>query len=343
MSPFRTGQRVEDCIVNTPLLMEAEGLVKRYVSSRGIFRHGRVVQAVNGVSLAIGRHEAVGLVGESGSGKSTTGRLLLGLEKVDAGTVKFDGTTLPAAGSAAWRRQRARMQMVFQDPLAALDRRLAVRRQIEEPMIIHGLTDVRDRAAALLDAVGLRQDHAERLPASLSGGQRQRVVLARALATDPDLIVCDEPISALDASIQAQILNLLADLRQSRGTAILFISHDLRAVRQISDRIAVMYFGTIVEEGPTDAVLEDPQHPYTQALVSAAPTHEGLKKDRIILQGEPPNPADRPDGCAFHPRCPMARDACRQSVPALAPFAPDASRRVACHLVPTSITAAEAR
>ena len=329
--------------MNTPLLMEAEGLVKHYASSRGIVRHARVVQAVNGVSLAVGRHEAVGLVGESGSGKSTTGRLLLGLEKADAGTVKFDGACLPAPGSAAWRRQRARMQMVFQNPLAALDRRLAVRHQIEEPMIIHGLADARDRVAALLDAVGLSPDHADRLPASLSGGQRQRVILARALATDPDLIVCDEPISALDVSIQAQILNLLADLRQSRGTAILFISHDLRAVRQISDRIAVMYLGTIVEEGPTDAVLEDPQHPYTQALVSAAPTHEGLKKNRIILQGEPPNPADRPEGCAFHPRCPMARNACRQAVPTLAPFAPDVSRRVACHLVPASAATTEAR
>ncbi|WP_319017698.1 ABC transporter ATP-binding protein [Burkholderia cepacia] len=329
--------------MNTQPLMEAEGLVKRYVSSRGIFRHGHVVHAVNGVSLAVGQHEAVGLVGESGSGKSTTGRLLLGIEKADAGTVKFDGACLPAPGSAAWRRQRAQMQMVFQNPLAALDRRLAVRRQIEEPMIIHGLADVRDRVSALLDAVGLRPDHADRLPASLSGGQRQRVVLARALATDPDLIVCDEPISALDVSIQAQILNLLSDLRQSRGTAILFISHDLRAVRQISDRIAVMYLGTIVEEGPTDAVLEDPQHPYTQALVSAAPTHEGLKKNRIVLQGEPPNPADRPDGCAFHPRCPTARDACRQIAPVLAPFATDAARRVACHLVPVSTSATEAR
>lgn len=321
-------------MMDSPFLLEANGLVKHYVSSRGLVRQGRVIQAVNGVSLGIRRHEAVGLVGESGSGKSTTGRLLLGLEKADGGTVRFEGAPLPGAGSAAWRRQRARMQMVFQDPLAALDRRLIVRRQIEEPMLIHGLPDARDRATALLDAVGLRPDLAERLPASLSGGQRQRVVLARALATNPDLIVCDEPISALDVSIQAQILNLLSDLRQSRGTAILFISHDLRAVRQISDRIAVMYLGAIVEEGPTDAVLEDPQHPYTQALVSAAPTHEGLRKDRIILHGEPPNPADRPAGCAFHPRCPVARAACAQNAPALAPLAQDAARRVACHLVP---------
>lgn len=319
-------------MIKSPLLLEADGLFKRYGSTRGIFGRSRSVQAVNGLSLAIRRHEAVGLVGESGSGKSTAGRLLLGLETADAGTIRFEGDPLPKAGSAAWRRQRARMQMVFQDPLAALDRRLTVRRQIEEPMVIHRIPDAGDRAAALLEAVGLRPDQAERLPSSLSGGQRQRVVLARALATNPDLIVCDEPISALDVSIQAQILNLLSDLRQTRGTAILFISHDLRAVRQICDRINVMYLGSIVEEGPADAVLADPQHPYTRALVSAAPNHDGLRKDRIILQGEPPNPADRPSGCAFHPRCPSALAVCKSSSPVLGPLRRDATRGVACHL-----------
>jgi peptide/nickel transport system ATP-binding protein len=322
-------------MTDTPYVVQADHLVKHYGASHGPFRwarKARVVQAVNGVSLAIRKNEVLGLVGESGSGKSTIGRLLLGLEKPDAGSVSFDGSPLAVANSAQWRRQRARMQMVYQNPLAALDRRVAIRRQVEEPLHIHGIPDVQHKAAALMEAVGLQHHHGERLPSELSGGQRQRAVLARALATDPELIVCDEPISALDVSIQAQILNLLADLRTSKGTSILFISHDLRAVRQLSDRIAVVYLGTVVESGPAGAVLEDPQHPYTQALVSAAPGHRGLRKDRIILQGEPPNPADRPDGCPFHPRCPMVKAHCRSTAPQFDPLPGDPARQVACHL-----------
>lgn len=321
--------------MSEPILLEAENLVRSYTSRRSLFDRARPVHAVNGISLSIRKRETVGLVGESGSGKSTAGRLLLGMETPDAGSVRFEGQPLPKADSASWRRLRPRMQMVFQDPLAALDRRLTIRRQIEEPLVIHGIAQGEARAgrsAALLDAVGLRREHGERYPHELSGGQRQRAVLARALATNPDLLVCDEPISALDVSIQAQIMNLFADLQETLGTAILFISHDLRAVRQLSTRVAVIYLGSIVEEGPTDEILLEPLHPYTQALVSAVPDHNGLRRDRIVLEGEPPNPADRPSGCAFHARCPIAVAACAKLTPALNTI-PGSVRKVACHLV----------
>jgi peptide/nickel transport system ATP-binding protein len=223
--------------------------------------------------------------------------------------------------------------MVFQDPLGALDRRLAIGAQIAEPLEIHRIGDRAERAGrveALLQAVGLRADHAARYPHELSGGQRQRAVLARALATEPALLVCDEPISALDVSIQAQVMNLLVDLQQRFGMGMVFVSHDLRAVRQVSHRVAVMYLGRIVEEGEPDAVLHDPAHPYAQALVSAIP-HSGRAGHRIVLQGDPPNPADRPPGCAFHPRCPVATALCTREAPALKPRAGD-GRLVACHV-----------
>lgn len=317
------------------VLLEAEGLRRSYLSRRNVLERAKRVQAVNGISLSIRRRETVGLVGESGSGKSTIGRLLLGMEAPDHGSVRFEGKPLPKTDSASWRRLRARMQMVFQDPLAALDRRLIVRRQIEEPLVVHGIARREERtrrSTELLDAVGLRREHGERYPHELSGGQRQRIVLARALATNPDLLVCDEPISALDVSIQAQIMNLLADLQEKFGTAILFISHDLRAVRQLSTRVAVIYLGEIVEEGPTDEILSKPLHPYTQALVSAVPDHNGLGRDRIVLEGEPPNPAERPSGCAFHPRCRAAVAACAKTAPVLTVL-PGSGRKVACRPV----------
>jgi peptide/nickel transport system ATP-binding protein len=256
--------------------------------------------------------------------------MVLGLETPDAGDVQFEGAPMPAPGTVPWRRQRARMQMVYQDPLGALDRRLPIGAQVAEPLQIHGMPAGAAKVHALLRQVGLRADQAERYPHELSGGQRQRAVLARALATDPALLVCDEPISALDVSIQAQVMNLLVELQQQRGIALLFISHDLRAVRQMSHRVAVMYLGRIVEEGEPDAVLHDPAHPYAQALVSAIPdrTRSG---HRIVLQGDPPNPAARPSGCAFHPRCPMAVPLCSQQAPALKPRAGD-GRLVACHV-----------
>jgi peptide/nickel transport system ATP-binding protein len=313
-------------------LLVAEGLVRRYAMRRGMFGASVEVRAVDGVSLALQRGRTLGLVGESGCGKSTTGRLVLGMERPDAGSVAFEGRPLPPAGSAAWRAMRARMQMVFQDPLGALDRRLPVGEQIAEPLEIHRIGDKSERAArveALLGAVGLRADQALRYPHELSGGQRQRAVLARALATEPALLVCDEPISALDVSIQAQVMNLLVDLQERFGMGMLFVSHDLRAVRQVSHRVAVMYLGRIVEEGAPDAVLHDPAHPYSQALVSAIP-HPGKAGRRVVLQGDPPNPADRPAGCAFHPRCPVATGLCSRESPALKPRAD--GRLAACHV-----------
>jgi peptide/nickel transport system ATP-binding protein len=316
----------------TPML-EAKGLVRRYAMRRGLMGRSVEVRAVDGVSLSVERGRTLGLVGESGCGKSTTGRLVLGLEAPDAGSVSFQGKPMPPPGTPAWRVLRSRMQMVFQDPLGALDRRLPIGAQVQEPLDIHNIGDAADRPARVIEAlraVGLRPDQAARYPHELSGGQRQRAVLARALATEPALLVCDEPISALDVSIQAQVMNLLLDQQERLGLGILFISHDLRAVRQVSHRVAVMYLGTIVEEGEPDAVLHDPAHPYAQALVSAIP-NPGRAGSRIVLQGDPPNPADRPSGCAFHPRCPVATAFCAREAPVLKPRRAD-GRLVACHV-----------
>jgi peptide/nickel transport system ATP-binding protein len=320
-------------------LLEAEGLVRRYAMRRGIMGRAVEVRAVDGVSLKLERGRTLGLVGESGCGKSTTGRLVLGMEMPDAGRVSFEGAIMPQPGSTAWRKLRARMQMVFQDPLGALDRRLPIATQIAEPLDIHAIGAASDRSArveALLRAVGLRPDQGARYPHELSGGQRQRAVLARALATDPAVLVCDEPISALDVSIQAQVMNLLLDLQEQFGTSMLFVSHDLRAVRQVSHRGAVMYLGRIVEEGEPDAVLHDPAHPYTRALVSAIP-HPGRTGQRMVLQGDPPNPANRPSGCAFHPRCPVANSLCAREAPVLKPRAD--GRLIACHVAHGEVAA----
>ena len=312
-------------------LLTVADVTRTYRGRHGVFRTPRPVRAVDGVSFGVARGQTLGVVGESGCGKSTTGRVALGLEPASAGTVTFDGLPMPAPGTGAWRTMRARMQLVPQDPLGALDRRLSIRAQVAEPLTIHGLPDD-GRVDALLAQVGLRPDIAARTPHTLSGGQRQRAVLARALATDPALLVLDEPVSALDVSIQAGIVNLLADLQTERGLAMLFISHDLKVVRQISHAVAVMYLGRIVEHGDPDAIFADPLHPYSQALVSAIPVPGPRRTTRIVLTGDPPNPADRPTGCAFHPRCPVAMDVCRTHDPVLAPAQ---GRLVACHRVNT--------
>jgi peptide/nickel transport system ATP-binding protein len=318
-------------------LLEADSLVRIYETRRGLLARPTPVRAVDGVSLQVAAGETLGVVGESGSGKSTLGRMLLGIDAAQDGAVRIGGKPMPAFGSPDWRALRARIQMIYQDPLSALDRRLGIADQLREPLEIHQIGTTNDRNQRVHDvmhSVGLRPDQADKFPHELSGGQRQRVVIARALMTDPDLLVCDEPVSALDVSIQAQVVNLLADLQREKGLGMVFISHDLKVVRNLCDRVAVMYLGRIVEEGSADEIFANPKHPYTQALVSSVPQPGRALSRRIILQGEPPDPANRPAGCAFHPRCQHAEDICRRDVPQLRKVARD--RNAACHLLTPS-------
>jgi peptide/nickel transport system ATP-binding protein len=313
----------------TAPLVRAERLTRHFASG-GWLRRARPVQAVKDVSLAVARGETVGLVGESGSGKSTVGRLLLGLLAPTSGRVVFDGTDVSTVPPEALRHLRRRMQLIFQDPYGSLDPRRRVGAQIADGLRIHALApeaDVDLRVRALLEQVGLPAEHAARYPHEFSGGQRQRVAIARALATGLDFLVADEPVSALDVSVQAQVLALLADLRLRLGLAMLFISHDLPVVRHLCDRVVVMYLGRVMEEGPVARVFAQPLHPYTQALLSAAPSlHAEHRRTRILLVGEPPSPADPPSGCVFRTRCPIAIAACAEVVPELAGEA----HRVAC-------------
>jgi oligopeptide/dipeptide ABC transporter ATP-binding protein len=311
----------------TPLL-EVRDLRKHYMVRSG--RRGRrTIRAVDGVSLSVGEGETLGLVGESGCGKSTLARTLLYLEPPTSGVVRFQGTALDERLAARLRRQA---QVVFQDPYTSLPPRMRVGRILAEPYLIHGLCDRRDiheRVAQLLRDVGLKPDAAAALPHELSGGQRQRVSIARALAVRPALIVADEAVSSLDVSVQAQILNLLKDLQQAHGLAYLFISHDLGVVKYMSDRIAVMYLGRIVETGPGEELYRRPLHPYTRALMSAIPSLAGRGGPRLRLPGEPPDPSAPPPGCAFHPRCPLAEPVCRDEAPPLHDWLP--GRTAACH------------
>ena len=321
-------------------LLEAHNLVRVYRSD-GLFRKADPVKAVDGVSLRIQPGETLGIVGESGCGKSTLGRMLLGIDDTTEGQVLFDGKPLPRRNTSDWRKLRAQMQLVFQDPLAALDRRLPIAAQIGEPLQIHGIAsgaELREHVGELMQSVGLRRDQGERYPHELSGGQRQRVIIARALATSPRLLVCDEPVSALDVSIQAQVVNLLRDLQEKHGIAMVFISHDLKVVRNICDRVAVMYLGKIVEEASSGLIFETPQHPYTKALVSSVPIPGKKFNQRMILKGEPPNPANRPSGCVFHPRCPVAGFRSPTTMPDLESTGFD--RRAACHFVEPAKSAA---
>ena len=318
----------------TPLV-QALGVSKAY-PGRGAFRRGPPVHAVRGVDAFVSRGEAVGLVGESGSGKSTLGRLLLGLTPVSEGQVLFDDAPIGRPASPGWRALRRRMQIVFQDPFGSLDPRRRVGAQIGDGMRLHGPASLAARDARLhelLTLVGLEASHAARFPHEFSGGQRQRIGIARALAPGPDFLVADEPVSALDVSIQAQIIQLLARLRRELGLAMLFISHDLLVVRQLCDRVLVMYLGRIVEEGRAADIFERAAHPYTRALLSATPRIDpSARAARILLAGDPPSPSSPPSGCVFRTRCPHAVAACAATVPPLAPApgAASAEHRAAC-------------
>jgi oligopeptide/dipeptide ABC transporter ATP-binding protein len=315
-------------------LVVAEGLVKRYdVRGRG------TLTAVDGVDLRIEKGTTLALVGESGCGKSTTGRLLLALERLSAGKVTIGGESIHDLGKRELRGLRRKMQPVFQDPYDSINGRMTVEQIVAEPLRVHGFDgDRAGKAAELLDAVNLAPALAQRFPHELSGGQRQRVAIARAIALDPEFIVCDEPVSALDVSVQAQVVNLLRGLQAERGLTYLFISHDLALVRYLAQRTAVMYLGRIVEEGPTERVFADPRHPYTQLLLAAAPRPRVREHDKIAATvrsiGELPSPLARPPGCAFSSRCPLATDRCHEETPALRVL--DDGRSAACHYAETA-------
>ena len=319
--------------MNTTVL-EARELARHYAVRRGLFAKPGLVRALNGVSFSLAAGRTLAVVGESGCGKSTLARLLTMIELPTTGALAIDGVDVTTLDAAARRVLRRAVQIVFQNPYGSLNPRQTVGDALEEPLLVHGEGDAASRRAAaraMLAKVGLREEHAERYPHMFSGGQRQRIAIARALMLKPRVLILDEPVSALDVSIRAQVLNLLAALQQEFGVAYVFISHDLGVVRHVADEVMVMYLGRVVEQGPAAAVFARPAHPYTQALLSATPTvNAALRHERILLKGELPSPLAPPSGCAFNTRCPWVQPHCREAEPALEAFD---SQRVACFVV----------
>jgi dipeptide transport system ATP-binding protein len=320
------------------MLLEARELSRHYAVSRGLFRAKGLVRALDGVSFSVRDGETLAVVGESGCGKSTLARAVTMIERPTGGVLELDGADVSRADRATLKRLRPLVQMVFQNPYASLNPRKKVGTLLEEPLAINTDLDASARRAAaqaMMAKVGLREEHYHRYPHMFSGGQRQRIAVARALMLHPRLVVADEPLSALDVSIQAQVLNLLLDLQRDLGIAYLFISHNLQVVRHIADGVVVMYLGKIVEEGSKEEIFTRPAHPYTRALLASTPSLEhrlgeapGVRRGKIVLKGELPSPLNPPEGCAFHTRCPHAIDRCRREVPRLEPFG---SIKVACH------------
>ena len=329
-------------------LLQVTDLVKHFPIQKSLFRRDTaVVHAVDGISFDLAVGQTMALVGESGCGKSTVGRLVLRLLDPTSGRVRFDGEDLTTLSANQMRARRRDVQMIFQDPYSSLNPRMTVEQTLTEPLALHGLArgHHRDRAAGLLDLVGLAPQYLKRYPHEFSGGQRQRIGIARALAVEPRLIVCDEPVSALDVSIQAQVINLLKDLQQRLGLSYIFIAHDLAVVKHIASHVAVMYLGQIVEYADKKSLFDQPRHPYTQALLSAIPLPEpGLQRKRVLLQGDVPNPINPPSGCRFRTRCPHARPLCAEQVPQLQP---EHGHSTACHfwseIAASSVTGPEGK
>ena len=316
------------------VVLTAGNLARHYAISRGTFAKPAILKALDGASFTLERGKTLAVVGESGCGKSTLARLVTMIEEPTTGSLNIAGQEIVGASQSTLRALRAKVQIVFQNPYGSLNPRQKIGHALEEPLLVNtGLSQAErtERARAMMDSVGLRPEHYDRYPHMFSGGQRQRIAIARALMLDPDILVLDEPVSALDISIQAQVLNLLADLQQKHNLAYLFISHDLSVVRHIADEVMVMYLGRAVEQGARDTVFGNPQHPYTQALLSATPHPDpSRKRDRVILRGELPSPLAPPPGCTFHPRCPLVFGICRSTNPALLEHE---GSLVACHAV----------